>query len=124
MLNVIPIHNTAIEALAYAPDGRHLLSGSDQIAEVWDAESGEKTQSLRGHTGSIKRVAYVFDGSQAMTASNDGTARIWDIASGRVLLVLREHRSPVVAIQSSANNRDVITADRTGRVIVWSAGDP
>jgi WD40 repeat protein len=69
-------------------------------------------------------VAYVFDGSQAMTASNDGTARIWDIASGRVLLVLREHRSPVVAIQSSANNRDVITADRTGRVIVWSAGDP
>jgi WD40 repeat protein/serine/threonine protein kinase len=121
---VIPVHNSAVVAIAFSPDGRHLLSASDRIAEVWDADSGEKTQSLRGHTGAVLHVAYGSDGSQALTASSDGSARIWDIASGRPLMVLREHRAPVVAIQPAPNDRDMISADRSGRIIIWSAGDP
>jgi WD40 repeat protein/serine/threonine protein kinase len=123
-LAVIPVHDATIVALAFSPDGQHLLSASERIAEIWDAASGEKTQSLRGHTGSIMRVAYGADGSQAMTASSDGTARIWDVASGRTLMVLREHRQPIIAIQPVPGDRALVTADRSGRVILWSADEP
>ncbi len=123
-LLVIPVHDANIVGLAFSPDGRHLMSASERIVEIWDAGNGEKTQALRGHTGSIMRVAYGVDGSQALTASSDGTARIWDVASGRTLLVLREHRQPVISIQPSPNDRTLITADRSGRVILWSADEP
>jgi len=123
-LRVIPVHDATTVALAFSPDGQHLLSASERIVEIWDALSGEKTQSLRGHTGSIVRVSYGADGSQALTASSDGTACIWDVASGRTLMVLREHRQPVISIQPSPDGRTLVTADRSGRVILWSADEP
>ena len=39
--------------MAFSPDGRRIVSGSydDKTLKVWDAETGQETLTLKGHTG-------------------------------------------------------------------------
>lgn len=44
---------------------------------------------LRGHTGTINRIAWSPDGRFLASPSKDKTIRIWDVTSGKCTAVLR-----------------------------------
>ncbi|MBL8098201.1 MAG: hypothetical protein JNK81_03420, partial [Anaerolineales bacterium] len=68
---------------AISADNRYLLTGSrDNIARIWDIQTGELLQELVGHTNIIWRVAFSPDGKYALTASQDKTARLWGVQTG------------------------------------------
>jgi WD40 repeat protein len=98
-------HTEAISALALAPDGRLLATGSrDARVTLWDAATGEALHTLSGHTAHITALAFSPDGAQALSASQDNTLSLWDTASGARLRtiptrdpVLRAHFSPDAA---------------------------
>ena len=49
------------------------------MPRVWDLESGNCTQTLEGHTGSVTSVAISDDGGTVVTGSADKTVR-WGCA--------------------------------------------
>lgn len=49
------------------------------VAIVQPAETGEPVFRLRGHSDSIRSVAWFHDRSHLVTGSADGTIRIWQI---------------------------------------------
>jgi WD40 repeat protein len=66
-------------ALAFSPDGRHLVSGSkDGVVRLWDVSSGARRE-LRGHAGAVLGVAFAPDGRTLTSASADTTALVWDV---------------------------------------------
>ncbi|MDX1981627.1 MAG: WD40 repeat domain-containing protein [Bryobacteraceae bacterium] len=66
-----------------SPDGRFLTTaGGDEMARVWNLDTGELVFTLNGHTKKVNSAVFSEDGNWIVTASDDGTARIWDTANG------------------------------------------
>ena len=73
-------HSGEVRAVAWSPDGHHILTGSDdRTARIWDATTGDNTLT---RVGSVSAVAWLPDGHHILTASSDRTARIWDATTG------------------------------------------
>jgi WD40 repeat protein len=88
---VIPTgHTEEIWAVAISPDGRRVISGSqDSTLRVWDLADDRCVATLKGHTASVRGVAVHPDGRRAISGSQDGTLRVWDLEGGRCLAKLQ-----------------------------------
>jgi WD40 repeat protein len=75
------IENDAILAMAVLPDGRVACGTFDETVRVWNVETGELVNTLRGHSGQVDNVAVLPDG-HIVSSSVDGTLRVWDLATG------------------------------------------
>jgi len=74
-------------------------------------------QTLVGHTGDVRSVAFSPDGKRIITASFDGTARVWDAETGQEVLSLRGHTHQVHSAAFSLDGKYLVTG--AGR---WGAG--
>ncbi len=73
-------HEGQIRAAVFSPDGRFVVTGSDdKTAVLWDAETGKMLSLYKGHTDAVRLVAISPDGKYVATGSDDGTARIWPL---------------------------------------------
>ncbi|WVQ74624.1 hypothetical protein IAR50_004225 [Cryptococcus sp. DSM 104548] len=67
-------HEKPIDAMAWAPDGKLLVTGADKVVHLWDTETGEEialqTPGLH-HTDVISAIQWMPSGSEFVVASMD-----------------------------------------------------
>jgi WD40 repeat protein len=74
LLRSLEGHTGWVNAVAVSPDGRFIVSGSDdRTVKVWELESGRLLRSLEGHTDRVRAVAVSPDGRFIVSGSE--TAR-------------------------------------------------
>src|SRR5262249_45680829 len=100
-------HNYSVNAVAFSPDGRTVLTGSVAEVRLWDAASGKEVAALPHH-GYVSAVAYSPDGRTALTGGSGKTVRLWHAASGKEVAAL-PHGAPVLAAAFSPDGRTVLT---------------
>jgi WD40 repeat protein len=77
--------NGAIAALAWSPDGKRIaVGGAAPEVNVYDAESGARVSSAKGHTAGIYTVSFSPDSATVAAGGFDGTVRIYDAATGQL----------------------------------------
>ena len=122
-------------AWARHPDGRLLLAtaGTDNIARIWDAGTGQELHTLTGHQKVIGEAEWgsTADGRLLLaTGSFDGTARIWDPDTGQCLHTLTGHRGSGydtggihIAWGTDPGGVPVLaTGDPEGTIRMWDPG--
>lgn len=70
--------------LQFSPAGCELVTVARErewVLAIWDSQTGERLQTLRGHDGPINGAAYLPDGT-LLSWSSDGTLRQWDVFRG------------------------------------------
>lgn len=100
--------------VAFSPDSRELASGhTNGSIHIWDPESGERVQTLTGHTAAVGALAYAPTGGALVSGSSDHTIRIWPRPVGgsdrRYRALLNEERDK---IQATVKARSMSTASQ------------
>lgn len=125
-------HMSLIRSIVFTPDGRHLVSASDdKTIRVWDVESGRTVRTLRGdigdgEAGKIYALAVSPDGRwlaaggrTAIGPLRSNPIRIYDLASGRFAVLLEGHREPVLTLAFSPDGRLLASGGMDDRAILW-----
>jgi Caspase domain/WD domain, G-beta repeat len=113
-------HSGWIKSMAFAPDGRTILTGSDdKTARLWDAATGREIRRLEGHGHQVTSVAFAPDGRTILTGAD--TARLWDAATGREIRRFNGHGQNVMSVAFAPDGRTILTGsdDKTARL--WDA---
>lgn len=73
-------HKGLVSALAFAPDGRTLASGSwDRRITLWDVATGRARQTFAWEIGQVRALAFSPDGLLAAAAGDTGRVVVWDV---------------------------------------------
>jgi WD40 repeat protein len=73
-------HGGLVKVVQFSPDGRKLLSASeDGTVRLWDPETGHPVSETMRHGAQVTRAEFSPDGSRVATFSSDKSVRIWEV---------------------------------------------
>jgi DNA-binding SARP family transcriptional activator/WD40 repeat protein len=83
-------------AAAFSPDGTLVaVGGEDHLIGVWDVDTDEPSDVLRGHAGPVHGLVFSKDGQTLYSASRDNSVIAWDV-KGDKSFAARPSRAPVL----------------------------
>ncbi len=117
-------HFSAVDAVAWSPDGRRIASGSqDNRVQVWDAADGGHVYTYRGHSNGVFAVGWSPDGRRIASASTDYTVQVWDATDGGNVYTYRGHSGGVFAVAWSPDSKRIASGSQDNTVQVWDAAN-
>jgi WD40 repeat protein len=105
-------------ALAFSPDGRHLLLGGERTIYVADALTGDIERRLTGQAQTVTGLAFAGPGLLVST-SRDRSIRLWEWPSASPLLVIDVGERQPIGLALSPDGRWAACMTMYSGVVVW-----
>ncbi|MDJ0767585.1 MAG: BTAD domain-containing putative transcriptional regulator [Ilumatobacter sp.] len=120
-------HVTYVRAVAFTPDGRAALSGSQSLRDfnqvgdliLWDVETGEEIRRF-DIDHDVTNIDVSADGSLAVTGSaSQWVAILWDMETGQEIRRFEGHVAPVLNVAFGPGDASLLTASYDGTLMRW-----
>lgn len=117
-------HMSIVEALAFAPDGKTLVSGSFQEIAIWNPETGALIAKIPGFAHNVVALAFSADGKMLATAGGeptvDGEVKIFETASWKPIMELKAgHSDTAYGLSFNPDGKMIATGSADKFVKVW-----
>jgi WD40 repeat protein/serine/threonine protein kinase len=117
--------NKNIYCFALNAEGTRIVSDGQNVLTLWDAVSGEKIRTFKGHGDgsefSVRSLAFSPDGTKFVSGSSDKTLKLWDIVTGEELQTLNGHTQGVSSIAFSPDGSRIVSGSGDGTLRIWDA---
>lgn len=121
-LQTLTGHSSWITAVAIAPDGLSLASGSlDDTIKLWNAK-GEMIVSLAAHRRGVNAIAISPNGQFLVSGGDDYLLKTWNLQSGVLLRRLTGHSRDVNAVAISADGQILASGAEDRTIRLWQLG--
>jgi eukaryotic-like serine/threonine-protein kinase len=109
----------AVWAVAIAPDGQSLFSGTENgLIEIKNLESGQD-RKLAENIGAVRSLALSQDGQTIAAGSGDNSIEIWRLKNPNAPQVLSEHKGPVWSVALSSDGQTLVSGSDDRTIRVW-----
>lgn len=117
-------HDAPVRSVAIAPDGVHVASGDEaHELRVWRVSTQRVERQLAGHTGKVRCLRFLADGT-LVSGSSDGSVCRWDVTTGARLHRLQAHGEGRVGkirtLAFSADQQIMVTGAQDHTARVWT----
>jgi len=112
-------HSGNVSAVAYAPDGKSVLTGSeDNTVRLWDPATGKQLRLFESG-GQVHSVAFSPDGRAVLSGGESAPAHLWNAATGKELQRFGSFGAYVMGVAFSPEGRFVLTGNLDNTTILW-----
>jgi WD40 repeat protein len=114
--------------LAFSPEGRHLATGEDPLAEdsgtirLWDTSTGKELHRRASLKGGVTALAFAPDGKTLASAGKDRLVRLRDVATWKQVRTL-EAGQVATALAFSSNGELLVAGGEGEELSVWDPLD-
>ncbi|GEM07220.1 glucose repression regulatory protein TUP1 [Rhodotorula toruloides] len=133
--------DAGVTSVAFSPDGKYLAAGSlDTVVRIWDAETGQLLDKLKGHEDSVYSVAFSPDSKFLVSGSLDKTLKMFDInafktalaaapkdapvgegGKATLLTTLQGHKDYVLSVDVSPDSAWILSGSKDRAIQMWSS---
>lgn len=115
-------HSGRVMACAFSPDGRQLVSASDDnTLKVWDVTTGRELVTLAGHGYTVRSCAFSPDGARVASVADDETIGLWDSRSGILVRSFKGYAKYLKACLFARGGAALVAPTGDTTVAVWDA---
>lgn len=115
-------HEAAVKTVTFVGDRFVVSGGDDNVAIIWNRDTGAVVHRLEGHKAKIMSVRASPDGAMIATASWDRRIGVWDVATGALIRWLTGHTSNINDIAFPSDDM-LISASYDGTIREWRLAD-
>ncbi|WP_413172209.1 protein kinase domain-containing protein [Anabaena azotica] len=114
-------HTKKVNVVAISPNGKTLVSGSDDYTiKVWNLSTKKLIHTLSSHTDVVHAVAISKDGKTLVSASDDKTIKVWNLGTGKLIRTLKGHSYWVRSLAISPNNLTLASGSFDKTIKLWN----
>ncbi|XP_010265189.1 PREDICTED: DENN domain and WD repeat-containing protein SCD1 isoform X2 [Nelumbo nucifera] len=110
-------HTGAVRAIS--SDRGKVVSGSDdQSIIVWDKQTTQLLEELKGHDGQVSCVR-MLSGERVLTASHDGSVKMWDVRTDTCVATVGRCSSAVICMEYDDSTGILAAGGRDAVANIW-----
>lgn len=113
-------HTGVITGLAFTPDGKMLVSSSDdRTVRLWSIERQTPQHTFKGHQGYVTAVAISSDGGIVASGDANGSVKLWDLEARVERPTMALETGPISSLAFSSVDNILGIVGKAG-VTVWN----
>jgi WD40 repeat protein len=111
-----------VYSILFSPDGKTILTISNDTATIWDAVTRKEVKKFEGYISDLSSsVVFSPNGKTVLTAgrSLDNTVTIWDATTGKKVQKFEGHTRDISSAVFSPNGKTVLTTSHDETARIW-----
>ncbi|MFH1994069.1 MAG: caspase family protein [Pseudomonadota bacterium] len=113
-----PSHKYRVESVAYSPDGKYVLSGSNGgIIDLWDISLGKSIRTVVIDCA-VRALSFSSDGEYALSGGTDNSVRLWNAKNLTQIKKFVGHKE-IWSVAFSPDDKYVLSAGIEGNIDIW-----